>query len=219
MLRSLARRLPWLQRLLPAALLAAGQDCARPDGRPLLAFLGDSLTAGWHLRQEEAYPALVGQMLAARGRPVRVLNAGHSGDTVAQGLARLPAVLRQRPDVLVVALGINDALRGLPADAAEAGLRRIVAAGRQAGARVVLLGVGGPRSADPRLQEFAGVYARVAAEERLPFVPDLLEGVAGRPDRLFADRLHPNAEGHRQLAENVRPQLELVLAEIAGRRR
>ncbi len=219
MLRTLARRFPRLQRILPVALVAASwQGCTRGEG-PLVAFLGDSLTSGWRLGEEEAYPALVGRQLAQRGRPVRVLNAGRSGDTVAQGLARLRQVLRRRPDVLVVALGITDALRGLPAEPAESGLRRIVAEARQSGARVVLVGVGGPRAVDPRVRAFAAIYARVAAEERLPLVPDLLDGVAGRDDSLFEDGLHPNAAGQRQLADNVRPQLELVLAEIAGSRR
>ncbi|HVO10999.1 MAG TPA: GDSL-type esterase/lipase family protein [Vicinamibacteria bacterium] len=216
MIRALARRFPRLQRMLPAALLAASwQGCARGEG-PLVAFLGDSLTSGWRLSQEQAYPALVARALAARGRPVRVINAGRSGDTVAQGLARLPQVLQRRPDVLVVALGVNDALRGLPAGAAEAALRRIVAEARQAGARVILVGVGGPRTADARLRAFASIHARVAAEERVPLVADLLDGVGGHAERLFGDGLHPNAAGQQQLAENVRPTLELVLAEIAA---
>jgi len=215
-IRALVRRFPRLERVLPAALLAASwQECTRGEG-PLVAFLGDSLTSGWRLREEEAYPALVAEALAARGRRIRVLNAGRSGDTVAQGLARLPRVLQRRPDVLVVALGVNDALRALPATAAEAGLRRIVAQARHAGARVVLVGVGGPRAPDARLRAFGVIYARVAAEERVPLVADLLDGVSGHEEKLFADGLHPNAAGQEQLAENVRPKVELALVEIAA---
>jgi acyl-CoA thioesterase-1 len=214
MLGALARRWPRLQRIVPMALLTASwQGCTRGDG-PLVAFLGDSLTSGWRLREQEAYPALLAEALAARGRPVRVLNAGRSGDTIGQGLARLPRVLERRPDVLVVALGVNDALRGLPVDGAEVALRRIVGDAERAGTRVLLVGVGGPHATDPRLRAFAAIYARVAAERRLAFVPDLLDGVAGRQDRLFGDGLHPNAAGQRQLAENVRPQLELLLAHV-----
>ena len=99
-----------------------------------MAFLGDSLTSGWKLPESQAYPALVQRALRAKGRKVRVLNAGVSGDTVAQGLKRLPAVLRREPDVLVVALGINDGLRGLPPEATEVGLRQIVTP-RPGGAR------------------------------------------------------------------------------------
>jgi acyl-CoA thioesterase I len=220
MIRATVRRFPLLRRLLPAALAAAGWSaCTRGEG-PLVAFLGDSLTEGWRLREEEAYPALVARALAERGRPIRVVNAGRSGDTVAQGLARLPRVLQLKPDVLVVALGINDALRGEPLEPAEQALRRIIADARATGARVVLVGFHAPPvSAEPRLLAFEAMYERLAAEQRLAFVPDLLAGVAGRRELLFADGLHPNAAGQQRLAVNVRPQIELALAEVEAARR
>lgn len=214
MIRAIARRWPRLRPLLPAALLAAGwEGCTRGEG-PLVAFLGDSLTAGWRLPEEQAYPALVGRALAERGRPIRVVNAGRSGDTAAQGLDRLPSVLKLRPDVLVVALGINDALRGLEIEQAEQALARVLDAGRAGGARVVLVGFRAPEApGDPRLRAFEEMYARLAAERRLAFVPDLLAGVAGHRELLFADGLHPNAAGQQRLARNVTRTLELVLAE------
>ncbi len=194
-----------------------------------MAFLGDSLTSGWRLREEEAYPALVARALAARGRPVRVINAGVSGDTAAKGLARLPAVLKHRPDVLVVALGANDGLSREPLVATEAALERIVLDARAAGSRVLLVGVRlatgetAPRVGDTagdeeRARSLSGIFPRVAAAHGLPLVPDLLAGVAGQPDLLFPDRLHPNAAGHERLAENVRPHLELLLAEVHPKR-
>ena len=195
-----------------------------------MAFLGDSLTSGWRLREEEAYPALVARALAARGRPVRVINAGVSGDTAAQGLARLPAVLKHRPAVLVVALGANDGLSREPLVATEAALERIVLDARAAGSRVLLVGVRlatgetAPRVGDTagdeeRARSLSGIFPRVAAAHRVALVPDLLAGVAGQPDLLFPDRLHPNAAGQARLAENVRPHLELLLAEVrAGER-
>jgi acyl-CoA thioesterase-1 len=214
LLLRLARRWPRLRPLLPAAALAAGfEGCARGEG-PLVAFLGDSLTSGWRLREEQAYPALVARELAGRGRPIRVLNAGRSGDTAAQGLARLPSVLRLKPDVLVVALGVNDALRGLPVEGAETALVRIVEDGRAAGARVLLVGFRPAPLGGPRGGGFEAMYARLAAERRLPFVEDLLDGVSGRPERLFADGLHPNAAGQQRIAETVSRPLELLLAEI-----
>src|SRR5512134_2261679 len=128
MRRGIVTGLRRARRLLPAAVLAAaGWDCAGREG-PRVAFLGDSLTEGWGLSADEAYPALLARELARRGRPIRALNAGRSGDTVAQGLARLPGVLQESPDVLVVALGTNDALRGLSVEEAERDLRRILAA-------------------------------------------------------------------------------------------
>jgi len=194
-----------------------------------VAFLGDSLTSGWRLPEEEAYPALVARALAARGRPIRVVNAGVSGDTAAQGLARLPGVLELRPDVLVVALGANDGLGAGPLEEAEAALGRIVLEARARGARVLLvgirLGVGaaaprvGARAGDEgRASQLAETYARLAASHRVPLVPDLLAGVAGEADFLFPDRLHPNAAGQQRLAQNVLPPLEIVLAEVAAGR-
>lgn len=218
MIRAIARRWPRLRPLLPAAVLAAGwAECARGEG-PLVAFLGDSLTSGWRLREEDAYPALVARALATRGRPIRVLNAGKSGDTVSQGLARLSSVLRQRPAVLVVALGINDALRRLPVGDAEASLRRILDDAGASRTRVVLIGFRAPRPEAGALRAYEAMYERVAAERRLAFVPDLLAGVAGRRELLFPDGLHPNAAGQQRLASNVTRPLELVLAELERER-
>jgi acyl-CoA thioesterase-1 len=225
MLRGVLTRWPWLRPFLPAAVIAAGWPACLAGEGPLVAFLGDSLTSGWRLREEEAYPALVARALAARGRPVRVVNAGVSGDTAAKALARLPAVLRLRPDVLVVALGTNDGLSREPLVAAEAALERIVLDAQAAGSRVLLVGVRlatgetAPRVGDTagdeeRARALSGIFPRVAAAHRLPLVPDLLAGVAGQPALLFPDLLHPNAAGHERLARNVRPHLELLLAEV-----
>jgi acyl-CoA thioesterase-1 len=215
MVGSIMRRWPWLRPLLPVAAIAAGWGgCTHGEG-PLVAFLGDSLTAGYRLREDEAYPALVGATLRARGRPIRVVNAGKSGDTVRQGLARLPAVLRLRPDVVVVALGTNDALRGLPLDQAEADLDRIVRDSRASGARVLLVGVRFPGSLE--VSDGRGLdalFARLAGAHHIPLVPDLLRGVTGHPELLMADELHPNAAGQQQLARNVTRDVELLLAEL-----
>ena len=186
---------------------------------PLVAFLGDSLTSGWKLPESEAYPALIGRALRERGRPIRVQNAGVSGDTVAQGRARLERVLANKPDVLVVALGINDALRGQSLDAAERDLATIVERGQASGARVVLVGMripNEPHGADYAAR-FANLYPRLAANRRLHFVPFLLEGVAGSRDLNFPDGLHPNAAGHARLAQNVAREVELALAEVGVR--
>ena len=186
---------------------------------PLVAFLGDSLTEGWGLKKRDAYPAVLARALSERGHPIRVLNAGRGGDTVAQGRARLDNVLRRRPDVLVVALGINDALRDMSVEAAESDLRRIVTDARAHGARVVLVGVHAPPSlATAHTRRFASMYVRLAADLQVTFVPDLLAGAAGDPERMFPDALHPTTAGQRQLAENVRPMLEAVLVEISAAR-
>lgn len=183
---------------------------------PLVAFLGDSLTSGWKLPASEAYPAVLGRRLRERNRPVRVQNAGVSGETAAEGARRLPAVLGPRPDVLVVALGINDGLRGLPTEATESALRQIVERARAAGARVLLVGMRIPSGAhgEDYARRFGALYPRLAAEYKVPLVPFLLEGVAGHAELNFTGGLHPNAAGHERLAENVRPHLELLLAEV-----
>jgi acyl-CoA thioesterase-1 len=200
-------------------VIAASWPACHVGEGPLVAFLGDSLTSGWRLSEDEAYPAVLGRTLAQRGRPVRVLNAGVSGDTTTQGLARLPDVLAHEPDVLVVALGVNDALRGQPLEDAEAALRRIVEQGRVAGAQILLVGARIPEEAHgaEHSSGFAEMYVRLAAEYRVTLVPDLLAGVADRPELLFPDGLHPNAAGHLRLAEDVHPHLELVLATVGAR--
>src|SRR6266536_5398602 len=130
-------RLPRALGLVGLALVLA-HGCAKRG--PLVAFLGDSLTSGWKLPESQAYPAQLQRALRQQGRPIRVINAGVSGDTVAQGLKRLPALLRRRPDVLVVALGINDGLRGLPPETTEGGLRQILTLAQAARVCVLLCG-------------------------------------------------------------------------------
>ena len=206
------------RRILLCAAVIAGTwpGCRVTDDDPLVAFLGDSLTSGWRLSEDEAWPARLGRRLAERGRPIRVLNAGVSGETAAEALVRLPDVLAQEPDVLVVALGINDALRGQSLEEAEAALRRILAEGRASGARPLL--VGARISPEPHGAEYAlrfeQMYARLAAENKIPLVPDLLARVVEHPELLFPDHLHPNAAGHLQLAETVCHELEMVLAQV-----
>jgi acyl-CoA thioesterase-1 len=187
-----------------------------PADAPLVVFLGDSLTAGLGLPVDQAYPALVASELARKGRPIRAVNAGVSGDTTAGGLRRAEWVLSQRPDVVVLALGANDGLRGLPLEETERNLRGIVAKARSAGARVLLCGILVPTSYGPEYQgAFGRLFPRVAKEERLPFLPFLLEGVAGRKELNLEDGIHPNAEGQKIVAGNVLPLLEPLLPPAA----
>ena len=186
----------------PAAAAASGD----PDDGPLVVFLGDSLTAGYGLDAEQAFPARIAATLADEGRPVRVVNAGISGDTSAGGLARLDWLLRQGPDLLVVALGANDGLRGQPPDATAANLREIVRRAKDSGAKVLLVGMRIPPSYGLLYtREFEAVFPAVAKETGVPLMPFLLEGVAAKPEFNFPDGLHPNAEGQRVVAADLIP--------------
>ena len=193
----------------PAARPAA--PVAVPD-TPLVVFLGDSLTAGLGLDEDQAYPAVLERELEEEGVPVRILNAGVSGDTTAGGLSRIGWLLGQRPDVVVVALGANDGLRALPVEQAEKNLREIVRRSQAAGARVLLIGMKMPPNYGPEYTEsFEGMYAAIAKDLNVPLVPFLLEGVGGERSLNQGDGIHPTAEGQEVLAKNVRPYLEEVL--------
>lgn len=178
-----------------------------------LAFLGDSLTAGYGVETMEAYPALIDAKLKAKGMDWKVINAGVSGDTTAGGLRRLDWVFRQKVDVLFLCLGANDGMRGVPVVEAERNLRAIVDRAKARGAVVVLAGIQIPENygADYRRQ-FGAIFPRLAKTQRLAYLPFLLEGVAMRPELNQADRIHPNAEGHKVMAETVWKVLEPVLA-------
>ena len=188
---------------------------AANEARPLVVFLGDSLTAGLGVNEDQAYPAVVAERLAAAGHPVRVLNAGVSGDTSAGGVRRLNWLLGQHPDVVVVGLGSNDGLRGLPLEQTEINLRQIVTRVRDAGARVLLLGNMVPPNYGPDYgPQFAAIFPRLAKELGVPLVPFLLEGVGGRPELNQGDGIHPTAEGHRIMAQTVFAKLEPIVAKL-----
>ncbi len=192
---------------------ADGADALEKDG-PLVLFLGDSLSAGLHLPQEDAFPAVLQRLLAAQGVPFRMLNAGVSGDTTAGGLRRLDWLLKQEPEWVVVELGANDGLRGVTLHSIEANLRAIVEKAHEGGARVLLLGMRLPPNYGREYTSgFEGLFERVARDLELPFVPFFLEGVGGSSELNLSDGIHPTAEGHRVLAENLAPVLRELLSD------
>jgi acyl-CoA thioesterase-1 len=201
----------------PAAERQTGSAPPTGPESPLVVFLGDSLTAGLGVGEAEAFPEQVRRRLAAEGVALRVVNAGVSGDTTAGGRARLGWVLRQEPSVLVVGLGANDGLRGLALEETEANLRAIVTTARDAGARVLLLGMLLPPNYGPDYTEaFREIFPRLARELEVPLVPFLLTGVASIAELNQADGIHPTAAGHRLIADNLLPQLRALL-EADGR--
>jgi acyl-CoA thioesterase-1 len=179
-------------------------------------FLGDSLSAGLGLAEAEAFPAVVEELLRRNGHRVAVVNAGVSGDTSAGGLSRVDWVLRQKPDILVVELGGNDALRGQPLENIEENLQQIVRRGRESGARVVVLGMDLPTNYGPDYAgRFAEMYERIAREEKAELVPGFVREIGTNPSMMQPDGLHPTAEGHRLLAESLLPHLEPMVEEIS----
>jgi acyl-CoA thioesterase-1 len=189
-----------------------------PSDAPLVVMLGDSIAAGLHLSADEAFPAVLQRELAAAGTPFRLVNAGVSGDTTAGGLRRIDWILKQKPDVLVVELGGNDGLRGQDLAGVESNLRGIVTRAKDAGARVVLIGVQIPTSYGADYAgKFAAIYPRIAEELGVVLVPDFFAGVGGVPDMTLEDGLHPTAAGHARLARNAASVLEGVLAELSAR--
>jgi acyl-CoA thioesterase-1 len=201
---------------ITASAAKAGDDAA---AAPLIVFLGDSLTAGLGVAEEQAYPALVAERLLAAGHPVRVRNAGVSGDTSAGGLRRLQWLLAQQPDVVVVGLGSNDGLRGLPLAETERNLRQIVTRVRAAKCQVLLLGNRVPTNYGPEYaNKFAELFPRLAADLDVPLVPFLLEGVGGRPQLNQADGIHPTADGHRIMAGTVYAPLQRIVTELESAR-
>jgi acyl-CoA thioesterase-1 len=171
-----------------------------------IVFLGDSLTAGYGLDPAFAYPALVERTAGERGLSVTVVNAGLSGDTSAGGRRRVDWILREPADILFVALGGNDALRGLPPKETRANLLSIILRARERvpGIRVILAGMLAPPNMGETYQrEFAAVYAEVAEQVGVELMPFLLDEVAGRPELNLPDAIHPNANGQEIIARNV----------------
>lgn len=195
-----------------AAGASGGTDEARVgEAKERIVILGDSLTAGYGLLPEEAYPAVLESLLRGRGQAVEVVNAGLSGDTTAGGLRRLDWVLGKEVDTLVVALGANDALRGLPVEAAKENLRKMIgkARARYPDIRILLAGMRAPPNMGEAYQEsFDAMYPDLAEATEVELVPFLLEGVAAEESLNQADGMHPNAAGQRKIARLLLPYLE-----------
>ncbi len=208
--------------LLCLCVLAAWAPIARTAAPSLTVLcLGDSLTEGYGVEPEQAYPAVLERRLRDRGyERVRVVNAGISGSTSASAVSRLRWQLRSRPDVVVLALGANDGLRGIAVESTRANLDEAIALARAGGARVLLAGMQIPPNYGPDYtRAFRELFPALAAKHGIELVPFLLEGVAAQPDLNLPDGIHPNPRGYRIVADNVLehlvPLLESPLAEAA----
>jgi len=184
-------------------------------GRGRIVILGDSITAGFGLDDpNQAYPALLQQKIDAAGLPYTVANAGLSGDTTAGGLRRVDWALGEGADVLIIALGGNDGLRGLSPKQTEENLLGIIkkARAKSPGITVIIAGMQMPENMGREfVDKFSAVFPRVAQEAGVTLMPFLLEGVGGVPELNQADMIHPTPEGQKKVAENVWKVLEKVL--------
>ena len=186
---------------------------------PRLVALGDSLTAGLGLAADEAYPARLQERLDVAGYHLQIVNAGVSGDTTAGGLRRLEWALDGDAEVLIVALGGNDGLRGLPVDQMKNNLSQIISTATARGVEVLLAGMEAPPNfGEAYTAAFRDVFHQLAREHNVELVPFLLEGVAGVPELNQSDGIHPNAEGATRVAEHLWPAVESLVQQVVDDR-
>lgn len=199
-----------------ASASADPADPSAPAARPRVVAYGDSLTAGLGLLEQDAYPALLQKKIDEAGYGFEVVNAGLSGDTSAGGVRRLDWALEGDVKVLIVAFGGNDGLRGLPVAQMKENLAAIIQKGRDRGAVVILAGMEAPPNFG---QEYAGAFRQafrdVALEQRVLFIPFLLNNVAGHSDLNQADGIHPNRQGAAVVADTVWTVLEPLLDQMS----
>ncbi|MEY4324845.1 MAG: hypothetical protein RIS24_1016 [Verrucomicrobiota bacterium] len=196
----------------------AAETVSNPSGTPpadkVLVVLGDSLSAGFGVDPSEAWPARIQEKIRHSGLPWKLVNAGLSGDTSAGGLRRLDWILRRPVDALLLELGSNDGLRGLPLEATRTNLQRVIERTRakHPNVRIVLAGMKMPENlGEAYTRQFESIYRDLAQSHQATLIPFLLEGVGGRPELNLPDQIHPNAEGHRRVATNVWKVLQPVL--------
>jgi acyl-CoA thioesterase-1 len=204
------------RHFIAAALAGAYSARAAPAREPVILVVGDSLSAEYGLRRGTGWVALLQRRLAQEKIAAKVVNASISGDTTSGGRSRFGALLAQhRPTHVIIELGGNDALRGLPLSGTEDNLSAMTEAAQKAGARVLLVGMQVPPNYGSDYgRRFAGLFEKVAQAHKAAYVPFLLKGVADAPDamRLFqADRIHPREEAHPRMLDNVWPELKKIL--------
>ncbi|NQU63699.1 MAG: arylesterase [SAR324 cluster bacterium] len=176
-------------------------------------FLGDSITAGFGVDKEKAYPALVDAALKQKGfRDIQIINAGISGSTTASALSRLKWYSRIQPQILVLALGGNDGLRGISVESMEMNLDRSIQFALEKGMKIILAGMQIPPNYGVNYATaFREVFSKLAARYPITFMPFLLKDVGGNPELNLPDGIHPTAEGHRLITANMMPYILEIL--------
>jgi len=202
----------------PANEKTAVHEAASPsitgnqDARPVIVAFGDSLTSGPGVDPEMNYPSKLQQKIDAEGYRYRVVNAGVSGDTSDQGLNRLQTVIDLHPSIVIVELGANDGLRGLPAEVTRQNLTAIVRRLQSAGAKVILAGMQVPPNYGPiYTNAFRTIFKDIAKQYHISLIPFFLDGVGGHPELNQDDGIHPTAEGYEIVTKNVWKVLQPLL--------
>jgi acyl-CoA thioesterase-1 len=201
---------------LAATPVPTANAAANPAGtaKPTIVVLGDSLSAEYGLPRDTGWVALLRQRLASERIDYSVANASISGDTTSGGLARMPLVMQRiKPSIVVIELGANDALRGVPLATTESNLRAIVEQTRKGGAKPVLVGMYVPPNYGPDYtKNFHAIYGQLSKELNVPLVPFLLAGLADKPELFQTDQIHPTQQAQPLLLDNVWPTLKPLLA-------
>lgn len=175
-------------------------------------FLGDSLTEGYQLSKEEAYPALIEKELKKNNKNIKVINGGVSGATSASGMKRMDWYLKAKPDILVLALGANDGLRGLKVTETEKNLSQVIEKAQGRGISVILAGMKMPTNmGEVYRSQFENIFPKIAKKYSIKLIPFILEGVGGVPKYNLPDGIHPNAKGHEIMAKTILKVLETEL--------
>lgn len=209
--------LSWALLYPLGAAMALEESAAGPADRdPVILVFGDSLSAGYRMNIEDGWVALLAQRIAEEGLAFKVVNASISGETTDGGLSRLPAALAtHQPAIMILELGGNDGLRGLPVPHIQQNLERMVEMGQEAGALVVLTGIQIPPNYGARYTgPFTSQYEGIAEKFDLPLVPFLIDGIPQQPELMQNDGIHPTAEAQDLILENVWPVLEPLLTEF-----
>ena len=190
---------------------ATGRPAVR-DSRPVILAFGDSLTAGYGVPHGSGYPEQLQQKLDLLGYKYRIVNMGISGDTTSGGRARMQAALNVMPSIVILELGANDGLRGMPVTEMQANLEQMITQFKKVRASVILAGMTLPRNyGDAYVKTFEDVFRSLAKKYNLPLIPFFLEGVAGNPKYTLQDFLHPNAAGYILVTDIVMKTLQPVL--------
>ncbi|MDM5178967.1 arylesterase [Massilia sp. DJPM01] len=209
----MSRMLVYLKKWSVCGLLMMAASASAYSAPKTVLVLGDSLSAEYGLNRGAGWVALMEQKLKAEKIDAAIVNASISGETTSGGRARLPALLTQhKPDIVVIELGANDGLRGLPVPAAEANMRTMIELAQKNKARVLLVGMRiPPNYGRDYTERFFGMYKSLSTQYKAPLVPFMLDGVADKPALFQADRLHPNAQAHPAILANIWPQFHALV--------